>query len=606
MVRLLLVNPYIELDMKPQLPFLFVLTILFAFAFTGPTGKQWQDKVDPVLLEKSGQDAVEFIVMMDEQADVSEARLLNTKSERAHFVFNTLNALATNTQVEARQVLDQAGATYRSFYIVNAIWTKGDIDLIQQLAELESVSALIENPLFKQSEIREEAPNMERGPETVEWGIQMMNADDVWALGYTGQGVVVGGQDTGYDWGHPALAQKYRGFNNGNPDHNYNWHDAIHEISPLHNDPDPNDPNNNPCGLDVTEPCDDLAHGTHTMGTMIGSEGENEVGVAPDAQWIGARNMERGYGSPATYTECFEWFLAPTDINGENPDPDMAPHVIANSWSCPELEGCNSSNWAFMELAVNNLKASGVVVVVSAGNSGSACSTVSTPAAMFEQSFTIGATSADDLIAGFSSRGPVTVDGSNRMKPNVSAPGVNVRSSVPGGGYASFSGTSMAGPHVVGVVALMISANPSIAGDVEYIESVLEQTAVPKTADEECGGVSGANVPNNTYGFGRVDALLAVETVLGLVGINPPRDPNLQIYMSPNPFTSELKLEILNYTGNAEIEIRDLAGRLVWQGEKVVLDNLEEELQFPTLVSGIYIYQVRVGEDIFAGKLIRQ
>jgi len=241
----------------------------------------------------------------------------------------------------------------------------------------------------------------------------------------------------------------------------------------------------------------------HTMGTMVGDDGEgNQIGVAPAASWIACRNMEEGWGTPSTYIECFEWFIAPTDLNNENPDPTKAPHVFANSWSCPESEGCNSSNFAVMEQVVNNVKNAGIVIVVSTGNAGNQCGTVDRPAAMYENSFSVGATRPNDTIAGFSSRGPVEIDGSGRLKPNISAPGTSVRSSVLNGNYAAYSGTSMAGPHVAGVVALLISAKPELAGQVDEIEDILEQSAVPKHTDENCGGIPGTNVPNNTYGYG--------------------------------------------------------------------------------------------------------
>lgn len=135
-------------------------------------------------------------------------------------------------------------------------------------------------------------------------------------------------------------------------------------------------------------PCDDDKHGTHTMGTMVGEDDENSIGVAPEAKWIACRNMDRGWGQPSTYMECFEWFLAPYDLEGENADPDKAPHVINNSWFCSVEEGCNPSNFILMEEIVKNLKASGVVVVVSAGNSGgSGCGSVTGPPAFSNHLF---------------------------------------------------------------------------------------------------------------------------------------------------------------------------------------------------------------------------
>jgi subtilisin family serine protease len=246
------------------------------------------------------------------------------------------------------------------------------------------------------------------------------------------------------------------------------------------------------------------------MGTMVGDDGAgNQIGMAPGAKWIGCRNMERGWGTPATYTECFQWFLAPTDLNGQNPDPSKAPDVINNSWYCPPEEGC--ADPLILQSVVENVRAAGIVVVFAAGNSGPGCSSIDAPGAMYDASFTVGATDSGDNIAGFSSCGPVTVDGSNRLKPDVSAPGVNIRSSVPGNGYAGgWSGTSMAAPHVVGAVALLISAHPELKGQVDGIERIIEYTAVPRTNSQSCGDVPGTEIPNNTYGWGRVDALAAL------------------------------------------------------------------------------------------------
>lgn len=582
--------------------------VLLLISWAMPNNKDWQQKVSPTLLQKAKtQQTVEFLVQLEAQANVSAAKSLSTKTARSQYVFDQLKATAEQSQAPLLRILKTAHVEYKAFYVVNAIYVKGNIDLIQQLAEQVAVAYIQDNPTAKVEEVAEENFIDLRGPNAIEWGIEMINADDVWAMGYTGQDITVAGGDTGYDWTHPALQSKYRGWNGeGVPaEHAYNWHDAIHEISPLHGDTLP-DPSLNPCGLNSLVPCDDHNHGTHTMGTMVGEDGENQIGVAPGAKWMACRNMERGYGSPATYIECFEFFLAPTDLNNENPDPLKSPHVIANSWSCPEMEGCNPDNWAVMETVVNNLKASGVVVVVSAGNSGNqGCSSVSTPAAIFENSFTIGATSSEDLIAGFSSRGPVTVDGSMRMKPNVSAPGVGVRSSIRNGGYASFSGTSMAGPHVAGLVALVISANPALAGQVEILEEIIEASAIEKV-DEQCGSADNAEIPNNVYGHGRVDALAAVEMALTFTDVEETLVLGEQVNIYPNPATNTVTFETSELVGQTNLEIFDVQGRLI----KTATWNLNKQdtnsLSLVTYAKGVYFYKIINGQQVLQGKLVKE
>ncbi len=247
------------------------------------------------------------------------------------------------------------------------------------------------------------------------------------------------------------------------------------------------------------------------MGTMVGDDGQgNQIGMAPGARWIGCRNMNSGVGTPATYAECFEWFVAPTDLNGQNPRPDLAPDVINNSWSCPASEGCNPDS---LITVVEDVRAAGILVVVSAGNSGSGgCSSINTPAAIYDASFTVGATDSDDQIAIFSSRGPVTVDGSNRLKPDVSAPGVSVYSSYPTNSYTSMSGTSMAAPHVAGLAALLISAHPSSRDQVDQLEQIITSCLPLRPPRDLCSDVPGSpRSPNNVYGYGRVDAWLALQ-----------------------------------------------------------------------------------------------
>lgn len=568
----------------------------------------WRDKVDPVLwqrLEKTPE--VDFIVLLESQLPLPEARTKRTKAEKGIYVYEQLSKHAQQTQAPLVSLLKARGVAFRSFFIVNALYVKGNEQIIQLMAEQPEVKSIIDNSKIRVAETGGEPDEDIRSRNLIEWGIERINADDVWALGYTGQGVVVAGADTGVEWNHPAIASHYRGADaTGGVDHNYNWHDAIHEISPLHNDSIVS-PTNNPCGLNSLVPCDDHSHGTHTVGTMAGDDGQgNQIGVAPGARWIACRNMERGWGSPATYIECFEWFLAPTDLNNAFPDPTKAPHVINNSWGCPTVEGCNPSNFEMMDAVVTNLKNAGIVVVVSAGNEGSSCSSVQNPAAIFENSFSVGASRSTDTVANFSSRGPVLVDSSGRLKPNVVAPGVGVRSCTRGGNYASWNGTSMAGPHVAGLVALIISANPDLAGQVDSIENIIEQTAVPLLAVQDCG-TSGLEVPNNSYGYGRINALAAVERALQ--SVTPVTQPDSQapiVKLFPNPAKDDITLEWLQSRGELSLELFSATGQSLrkwnWAADAA---GAQRHFSLTGLPKGVYFYQIKNGERYQSGKLVK-
>jgi len=453
----------------------------------------WQEKVRPGLLEQAAKGPTEFILFLTEQADLGAAAMRHSKAERGRFVYETLRGLSGRTQAPILALLEARGVEHRGYWIANMIWVRGDARLLEALARRPDVRYIAANP-----RVRMDLPVPPAGAESleatsaIEWNIARINADQVWGLGYTGAGVVVGGQDTGYQWSHPALIGSYRGWDGVAASHDHNWHDAIHSGGGI-------------CGYDTSAPCDDNGHGTHTMGTAVGDDGGvNRIGVAPGARWIGCRNMDQGVGTPATYAECFQWFVAPTDLAGADPDPALAPDVINNSWTCPPSEGCSPLT---LQTVVENTVAAGIVVVVSAGNSGSACFTVDDPPAIYAASLSVGATTSLDEIASFSSRGPVIVDGSNRLKPDVCAPGYLVRSSYPVNVYATLSGTSTAAPHVAGLVALILEARPDLRGHVEEIGRLVDLSAVPLTSTQDCGGISGLDVPNNTFGHGRIDAL---------------------------------------------------------------------------------------------------
>jgi subtilisin family serine protease len=482
---------------------LFVLLGGLALVAGQAGAMEWRARVDPALLaavEEPGQ--VEFILLLTEQADLSPAAGLSSKAAKGAFVFQRLRQTAANTQQHLLAELSDRGIRHQSFWIVNAVLIRAEGAILPDLARRSDVAYIYANPAVAMNPPRPAEAIAALDAAAIEWNVQLVGAPALWAISADGRDVVIGGQDTGYEWDHPALKNQYRGWEGRVADHDYNWHDAIHDSS-------------GPCGSDSPEPCDDHGHGTHTMGTMVGDDGgANRIGVAPGARWIGCRNMDRGVGTPATYIECFQWFVAPTRIDDTDPDPSKAPHVINNSWSCPPSEGCTDP--AILRQAVENVRAAGIMTVQAAGNSGySGCGSIDTPAAIYEATFTVGATNSSDLIAAFSSRGPVTVDGSGRLKPDVVAPGVSVRSSALDGGYTSMSGTSMAAPHVAGLAALLISAQPELSGDVDRLEQAISHTAVPRFSAQSCGDWPGDQTPNAVYGYGRIDAQAAARFLTG-------------------------------------------------------------------------------------------
>jgi len=471
---------------------------------SGADGSPGGDKVHPLVrqrLQAGGR--ADVLVVFAAQADVSGATALPSKEEKGRYVLAALRRVADESQADLRAALGAQGIAYRPFIIVNALQIEADGALIEALAARDEVARIVPNPRVRAIP---DQPALASGTalkeqQDTEANLVRVGADKVWAWGYTGQGVVVAGQDTGYQWDHPALKRQYRGWDGMAADHDYNWHDAIHS-------------GGGTCGADAPAPCDDHGHGTHTMGIIVGDDGAgHQVGMAPGARWIGCRNMDQGVGTPATYLECFEFFLAPYPVGGtvEQGRPELAPDVVNNSWSCPPSEGCDAGT---LEAAVEALRTAGIVVVVAAGNSGPACRTVGSPPAIYQQSFSVGAFyHGSDQIASFSSRGPASYGGASYTKPDLAAPGVSVRSSLPGGGYGFNSGTSMAAPHVAGAVALLLSAAPAYRGQVATIEAALTSNAEPTTTAQGCGDDGPDSVPNNVWGWGILDAQAAVRAV---------------------------------------------------------------------------------------------
>ena len=540
--------------------FFFAATLLAYFGFAAPPSKAnasdprestqasavaWQEKVDPAVLSRAALGETEFLIYMKQQADLSGSSALKTKEEKGQYVYQQLTATAQATQGGVKQTLDQLGAPYQAFWISNTISSKGNLAVVQAVASLPEVAAIYQvgkgalklppktNAIS--SADKTASPSSPNATTAAEPGLVRVKAPEAWALGYQGQGVVVAGADTGVRFTHNALRSQYRGWG-GTPEtstHDYNWHDAIHipnwPPEPL-NACNPGGPLG--AGQPSPLPCDDDevlggGHGSHTMGSIAGDDGgANEIGMAPQAKWIACRNMSNGVGAIPTYLECMQFFLAPTKIDGTAADPGKAPHVINNSWGC--LEGCPPEPNPLRD----SLKASrnaGIVYVASAGNDGiGGCNTIHHPLARYPEAFTVGSTThTTDTISGFSSRGPASIDPENPdepfyLKPNITAPGSEIRSALRGSDddYGILDGTSMAGPHVAGLVALVISANPALAGNVDRIEEIIEQSAEKKISTEGCGGDTPEEVPNNTYGWGRIDALAAVN--MAFADANPP------------------------------------------------------------------------------------
>lgn len=430
-----------------------------------------------------------------------------TQAKRQAWVEH-LRMQASRNQAPLVAWLNKHGIEHQTFWVANAVQAEVPTHLLEALAQRSDVAQLqydgaqkrLPNTTNVSGSNADDSRIQAKSTQAVPWGLRTIQAPEVWALGIRGQGAVVGGQDTGDQWNHPALISSYRGWNGSTANHNHHWHDAIKTAISA---------NTNPCGLNLQTPCDDHGHGTHTVGTITGmTSADDIIGVAPEAKWIGCRNMDQGIGRPSTYIACFQWFIAPTDLAGNNPQPSLAPDVINNSWSCPPSELCDATATQTMRQVVQNVRAAGIVTVVSAGNAGNECQTITNPSAIFPESFTIGATDSNDVIAKFSSRG-ATPNGV--LKPNVSAPGVGVHSAWLGDAYRVLSGTSMAAPHVAGTIALMISANPELRGQPDQIEAILEATVKPMTTDQSCGGYAAGDTPNPVFGYGRIDALAAVK-----------------------------------------------------------------------------------------------
>ncbi|MFE3287327.1 S8 family serine peptidase, partial [Streptomyces sp. NPDC059233] len=430
-------------------------------------------KIEPELrAQLEASDKAVFWVYLDSAADLTAASRQSTRAAKAETVLRTKKEHAARSQAGVVKAIEGAQAEYTSYWIVNALRVVGSEKLAGALAERPEVSRVAADDkvdLPRPAEGRRE----QAVADAIEWNIDRVKAPQVWdQTGVRGEGIVVANIDSGVDYTHPAVNRQYRGKNaDGSYTHAYNWFDPARICA-------------------GAAPCDNNDHGTHTMGTMVGDDGgANKIGVAPGAKWIAAKGCESDSCSEASLLASGQWIVAPTDANGQNPRPDLAPHVVNNSWGGP-----GGDTW-YQEI-VDTWRAAGIFPAFSNGNSGPGCSTSGSPGD-YASSYSSGAFDINNAIASFSSRG---AGPGGVVKPNIAAPGVNVRSSTPGGGYKAFSGTSMASPHTAATVALLWSAAPALEGDVTQTEALLDGTAQDTDA-AQCGG---STADNNVVGEGRL------------------------------------------------------------------------------------------------------
>ncbi|MEV4639502.1 S8 family serine peptidase [Actinoplanes sp. NPDC049548] len=420
-----------------------------------------------------------FWAVLRDKADLGPARRAAGKERNAR-VYRAKTELAARSQAGLRAMLKARKASFTPYWIANTVRVTGDADLAAAVAARPEVSRVLADkvvPLPKAIPASA-LPAVRNGTQTLEWNLDKIHTPRVWdEFADRGEGIVVANVDTGVQWDHPALAAGYRGrAADGTVNHDYSWFD--------------------PTGLCADGvPCDNAGHGTHTMGTMVGLDGDHAYGVAPGAKWIAAKGCETNGCSTASLLAAGQWIVAPTDRAGNNPRPDLAPDVVNNSWG-----GWGFDPW--YSQIVDAWVAAGIFPAFSNGNAGPGCASAGSPG-NYTAAYASGAYDSAGTVASFSSRGSGQ-DGT--IKPNIAAPGVDVLSSVPGGGYASLSGTSMASPHTAATVALLWSAVPALRRDVATTRQVLDVTA-EDVDDTSCGGTA---ADNNVYGEGRLDAYAAV------------------------------------------------------------------------------------------------
>jgi subtilisin family serine protease len=397
------------------------------------------------------------------------APLITDRATRLNTVASALKAHATESQKNVIAAL--AGVEHHVLWISNEVFVPAaNAALVEKLAAIEGIAEIREEfvmHLDQPIDIKV-IPKSEMNP-LAELGIERIQAHLVWSqLGNNGAGAVVANIDTGVRGTHETLRNNFLG--------SYGWFDP---------------------GFSTQIPDDRNGHGTHTMGTIAGGLG---IGVAPGAKWAACRGCATDSCAESDLTRCAQFFACPTLADGTGEDCTKAPHVVNNSWG-----GGQANPW--YNDFIDAWHAAGIIPVFSNGNAGPECGSANSPADSLSGVIGVGASTFTDSLAEFSSVGP-SVTG--LIKPDIAAPGQNVRSAHHGSdnAYVEGSGTSMAAPHVTGVVGLMAAENPSV--DIPYadVQKFLYQNTDRNLVEtgKSCGGIPETTFPNNAFGWGRINA----------------------------------------------------------------------------------------------------
>ena len=428
-------------------------------------------------------------------------RLLGSQASPAAISLKAAQLRAQAAQKSAQVFLanNSKVKNYESLEIANTIRVVGKQEILQGLAKLPSVVSITPNrmaqmivPAKTSQAVGGSSRSATINPkEEIEANLRAIRVDKVWKeQNITGAGVTVGLIDQGVDYQHPALRSHFRGFDakTGRFTLAGNYIDFV--------------------GSGKTD-----NHGTHVAGIMVGSETRktgnetievNRIGVAPGAKFIAARAFRDGVGgSNANIIKACQWMLAPGG------DSSKAPRIINQSWS----DGSSKAD-PWLEEVSKTIREAGILNVFSAGNNGAVKAgpgSIDNPGSM-PGVLSVGAVNNTGKLADFSRRGPSQWENAG-IKPDLVAPGVQIRSALPEGKYASWDGTSGAAPHVSGLAALVLQANPQLS--VNDLEAILKSNTRNGTDGEY------PQSPNYGYGYGVIDAYDAVQAALQRAGKIP-------------------------------------------------------------------------------------